>query len=90
MTLSPKDRFYGTTEAASWRSAVASSWFQDGLTAALAQMVMNSAPTANDAAAAAAAFNRLEGAKALVQVMMSLAESLPSAKTPISQNLKPV
>jgi len=90
MILAPKERFRETPEATSWRIAVSSSWFQDGLTTALTHMVMTSAPTANDPAAAASAFNRIEGAKALVQTMMNLAESPPPSSKPLPQNLKPV
>lgn len=90
MILAPKERFRETPEATSWRQAVSSSWFQDGLTTALTHMVMTSAPTANDPAAAAAAFNRIEGAKALVQTMMNLAEIPAIHSTPQSHNLKPV
>jgi glutamate/tyrosine decarboxylase-like PLP-dependent enzyme len=90
MQLSPKERFRQTPEARQWKSAVESSWFQDGLTAAVANMMLTTTPTGNDAAAAAAAFNRLEGAKALVQTMMNLAEAPPPATKLPDHNLKPV
>ena len=90
MNLSPKDRFVEMNQAENWAAIMSSSWFQDGLTASLAQLVMNSAATGNDPAAAAAAFNRMEGAKALIVVMLNLAQTSPVKKSPIAQNLKPV
>jgi hypothetical protein len=90
MILTPKDRFRESPEARQWKAAMESFWFQQGMTVALAHMVMNASPTGNDAVGAAAAFNRMEGAKALIHTMMNLAETPPPPSTPTNHNLKPV
>ena len=90
MGLSPKDQFRQTTDAKNWKAAVESEWFRNGLTAALAQMVINSGPTGNEPYAAAAAFNRMEGAKAMVNAILTLTDAPPKPVTPPNHNLTPV
>lgn len=89
MNLNPKERFMETDSAKVWREAVTSVWFQNGLVAALAQTMMSAGTTGDNPAAAAAAFNRMEGAKALIVVMMNLAENPPPTRKPERQNLTP-
>ena len=89
MILSPKARFLQTPDARHWKAAVESTWFQEGLTAAVAHLTLGAVPTGNDPAAAAAAFNRLEGAKALISTLMNLTEP-PAPERPVpDHNLKP-
>lgn len=90
MNLYAQDRFRDGEFARPWKAAMASPWFQQGLTVALAHMVMCADPTGNDAASAAAAFNRMEGARALIKTMMNLAEPTAPQPPPYNHNLKPI
>jgi len=88
MILDPRKRFKETPYAKTWADAVASDWFQSGLLASLATINMETG-NCPDMATATAVAMRAEGARKLVDTMMTLTDE-PKVPTnePISRNLK--
>jgi len=89
MTLDPKKRFRISPNGKIWSEAVATDWFQEGLTAALAHMHMNTG-VSTDMGTAAAVACRAEGARQLIAAMLTLTDTEPERKAPATpHNLTP-
>ena len=89
MNLDPRKRFRESANGKTWSNAVASDWFQEGVTATLMTMALSTG-LAPDSESADAVARRMEGARLFIQVMLTLTDTEPDPKQPaMPSNLKP-